>query len=287
MNEQTFLRMHVEKIGNHTWHARVIEIINGTSTNGSAPNEKVYDAQGALYYVVAVVFFYGISIILMIGSQALKKNSDGGIAKYMEEKDKVRLSERRHAKFKTRVAMMQNKQISHILGRRSSDVSGESRLAMLRKKEEIVSLARSSSERSYDKTFNKTRYKSMDLVSLHVKQADDLKCSMLSPLPRAGGNLEVTFRNDCHSNLENMSPCTFLPAVTKVVGDECVSPKQEIKTAAVEITMNNDDSEIPDGFLSDNDGLNCGAMIQSNDKMIHIPLDTLPEEEEEHQPIYV
>ena len=89
MREHKYTRMHVEKISNNTWHAKIIEIINDTSSNGSTFNEKVYDDQGALYYVVAVVFIYGISIILMIGPQALRKQSDGGIAKYIEEKDKV------------------------------------------------------------------------------------------------------------------------------------------------------------------------------------------------------
>ncbi len=171
--------------------------------------------------------------------------------------------------------MMQNKQISHYLGRRYSDVSGEPRLAMIRKKEEIVSLARSGSDRSYDKSLNR---KSMDCVALPLKQADGLKCNVFKSQSRGGGKLEREFSDNCQSKLEcsARSPCTFLPAVTKSFGQECVSQTTKMKPK-----MENTDSEI----ALDNEGSSCAVPVC--DKVIHIPMDTLPEEDEELVPIYV
>ena len=195
--------------------------------------------------------------------------------------DRIRLVERRHAKFKTRVAMMQNKQISHYLGRRYSDVTGEPRLAMIRKKEEIVSLARSGSDRSYDKSLNKT---SMNHVALHIKKEHGLTCNIVKAPPSSGGKLEGEFSDDCQSKLEcsARSPCTFLPAVTKLIGEECSS-----QTTAVKSRMENTDSEIGLDFLGDNEGASCSVLKPVSDKVIHNPMDTLPEEDEEPVPIYV
>ncbi len=89
MPEPKYIRMHVVKVNNGTWHATVLEVLNQTYFNNSTSTPAAYDNEGALYYVVVVVFIYGLSIILMIGSQALRKKSDGGITKYMEGRHKL------------------------------------------------------------------------------------------------------------------------------------------------------------------------------------------------------
>ncbi len=311
MSEPKYIRMNVVKLNNGTWHATVLEVLNQTYFNNATSNPTAYDNEGALYYVVVVVFIYGLSIILMIGSQALRKKSDGGIAKYMEGMDRIRMVERRHAKFKTRVAMMQNKQISAILGRRYSDNSGETRLAMIRKKEQLVSLARSSSDRSYsgktkeplvslvrcssdrsyDKSPNKQSYKSIDPVLLNMNRPD--LSTHLSPLKSRGnaGNAECVCLHSYPSNSQGSprSPGKFLPAITKTTADASTSPDLPMDI----VTVNKDkhirtDNVVIFDFPTDNmSTANCTAVKQVCDKMIHIPMDTLPEEDEELVPIYV
>lgn len=85
--------------------------LNGTqgSLNGD------YDDVGALYYVVAVVFIYGFSIILMIGSLIRKSNTDRGMNIYMKGLDKVRRLERRQQKFKVRM-FMHNRRVQRMIG---------------------------------------------------------------------------------------------------------------------------------------------------------------------------
>ena len=53
------------------------------------------DDLGALYYVIAVIFIYGFSIILMIASHVRKNKMDTKLRHYTKEIAKVRKSERR------------------------------------------------------------------------------------------------------------------------------------------------------------------------------------------------
>ena len=80
-----------------------------------------YDSVGALYYVVAVVFLYGFSIILMIGSLIKKTEADHGVSKYMSDLDKIRRLERRQQKYKTRLAMLQTQKRRPSSARPSTD----------------------------------------------------------------------------------------------------------------------------------------------------------------------
>ncbi len=79
-----------------------------------------------------------LSIILMIASSIRKKNKhDHALSKYMKGMDRVRRIERRHAKFKTRVTIMGNKEVSR-MARRNSDKAGESKVALSRKKDKLT-----------------------------------------------------------------------------------------------------------------------------------------------------
>ena len=75
-------------------------------------NSKEYDATGALYYVVVVIFVFGFSIVLMIASSVKKtrnKTYDTAVSKYMKDMVIIKRQERREEKFKFRMAMEQRR----------------------------------------------------------------------------------------------------------------------------------------------------------------------------------
>ena len=75
-------------------------------------NSKEYDATGALYYVVVVIFVFGFSIVLMIASSVKKtrnKTYDTAVSKYMKDMVTIKRQERREEKFKFRMAMEQRR----------------------------------------------------------------------------------------------------------------------------------------------------------------------------------
>jgi hypothetical protein len=103
----------------------LLDDLGGVNGSWGALPQPDYDDAGALYYVVAVVFLYGFSIILMIGSLIRKSHSDRGMNVYMQGLDKVRRLERRREKFKVRM-FMQSRRMQRILSRDSSGYSRES-----------------------------------------------------------------------------------------------------------------------------------------------------------------
>jgi hypothetical protein len=114
MAEETArLRLHVQQLNNGTFIATFLHGTNDSETSRRldhflSPYNPPYDDRGALYYVVAVILIYGMSIILMIGSLVRKNQKDSGITNYMKDMDKVRCLERRQQKFKTRLAMQRS-----------------------------------------------------------------------------------------------------------------------------------------------------------------------------------
>ena len=98
---KTLVKFQIEKLDNNTFLATLVTQANSSHFQGG----QAYDDEGALYYVVAVVFIYGFSIILMIGSLIKKNKGDNGVSKYMKDMDKVRRLERRQRKYQTRLAM--------------------------------------------------------------------------------------------------------------------------------------------------------------------------------------
>ncbi|KAL4236573.1 hypothetical protein ACF0H5_004958 [Mactra antiquata] len=57
--------------------------------------EMDYDNIGALYYVVAVVLIYGLSIVMMIASHIRRNKQDGQLRSYLKEMAAIRKKNRR------------------------------------------------------------------------------------------------------------------------------------------------------------------------------------------------
>ena len=107
------LRLHLQRLDNGTYFVTFIQGSNNSETGQALeefinPPKPPYDDRGALYYVVAVLLIYGLSIILMISSSVRKGKKDNGFNNYMKDIDKIRQLERRQQKFKTRLVMQKN-----------------------------------------------------------------------------------------------------------------------------------------------------------------------------------
>ena len=89
------------------------EIINGTGSKKSAD----YDHEGAVYYVLAVVFMFGCSILLMIGSSMKKSKHDNEFTAYMKGLERLGKMELKQEKFRTKLQMQQIKVIMITISR--------------------------------------------------------------------------------------------------------------------------------------------------------------------------
>lgn len=70
---------------------RFVPDANGTFVGSvEQANTRPSDDVGALYYVVAVIFIYGCSILMMIASYIRKNNADRRINRYLKEMTNVR-----------------------------------------------------------------------------------------------------------------------------------------------------------------------------------------------------
>ena len=108
------LRFNVQRLDNGTFTATLLQGNNNSEISQSLkeflnPPKPPYDDRGALYYVVAVILIYGISIVLMISSSVRKSKNDNGVNNYVHDMDKVRQLERRQQKFKTRMVMQKKR----------------------------------------------------------------------------------------------------------------------------------------------------------------------------------
>ncbi|XP_064625571.1 uncharacterized protein LOC135486584 [Lineus longissimus] len=88
------LQFHMKKVGNDTFYATLIQDghSHGRITHYPRPD---YDDVGALYYVIAVVLIYGLSIVMMIASHIKKNKMDSHISIYLKEIAFVRKQTRR------------------------------------------------------------------------------------------------------------------------------------------------------------------------------------------------
>ena len=110
----------ITQLNNSFWLITKTDKKNSTFLDYPPFKKAAYDDEGALYYVIAVLFMYAFSIILMIGSLIKKSKQDNGMSKYMEDLDKVRKVERRQLKYKSRLAMQNNKKVARAIERRLS-----------------------------------------------------------------------------------------------------------------------------------------------------------------------
>ncbi|CAH1776120.1 unnamed protein product [Owenia fusiformis] len=118
------------RLHNSTYIATVLNNDGTNAQKGYTIGEGKYghvyynsdDDVGALYYVVAVVLIYGLSIVLMIGSHIRKNKMDKRISSYLKEMSYVRKRERRDQLYQ--VAQTNNKLdlIYEETGRRKSHI---------------------------------------------------------------------------------------------------------------------------------------------------------------------
>ncbi|RUS79242.1 hypothetical protein EGW08_012972 [Elysia chlorotica] len=78
------IRVRPDSVQNDTW-VGIIENVQSTDD----------DDIGALYYVVAVIFIYGLSIVMMIASHIRKNKQDSQLRTYLKEMSNLRKTERR------------------------------------------------------------------------------------------------------------------------------------------------------------------------------------------------
>ncbi|XP_045157533.2 uncharacterized protein LOC123523860 [Mercenaria mercenaria] len=77
------IRFRIQATDNETY----VAIVDNRETD--------YDNSGALYYVVAVVLIYGLSIIMMIASHIRRNNQDGQLRSYLKDMAILRKKNRR------------------------------------------------------------------------------------------------------------------------------------------------------------------------------------------------
>lgn len=72
-----------------------VTIPEDSTQNNTLFNEDAEDNVGSLYYVVAVIFIYGFSIVLMIASHIRKNQQDNQLRTYLKEMALLRKKDRR------------------------------------------------------------------------------------------------------------------------------------------------------------------------------------------------
>ena len=108
MNSQEFIvAVKVSNLQNRTFIGRILESHNNTT----ATNQVPYDSTGAVYYILAVIFMYSFSIMMMIGSFARKTKHDNHFRSYMKDIEIVAKLELKQEKFRTKLHMHQKKVI--------------------------------------------------------------------------------------------------------------------------------------------------------------------------------
>ncbi|BFZ16680.1 hypothetical protein BsWGS_19719 [Bradybaena similaris] len=78
------IRIHPDPGDNYTWSGYIED-----------PRRTSDDDIGALYYVVAVILIYGLSIVMMIASHIRKNKQDNQLRTYLKEMAKLRKDDRR------------------------------------------------------------------------------------------------------------------------------------------------------------------------------------------------
>ena len=95
--EEFIIAVHVSYDKNQTLTGHIVD----TRINDTIYQQEQYDHTGAVYYILAVIFMYNCSILLMVGSFARKKNNDSHISTYMKDLEKLRRLELKQEKFRT------------------------------------------------------------------------------------------------------------------------------------------------------------------------------------------
>ena len=106
MNRKEFVvSVKFFKNQNHTFFGHILE----SQTNVTVSHQQPYDQAGALYYILAVIFTYSLSILLMIGSFARKTKHDRHMSSYMKDLERVGKMELKQENFRTKLNMHNKK----------------------------------------------------------------------------------------------------------------------------------------------------------------------------------
>ena len=95
MAEIDGLRFQMKRLDNDTFYATLMQDSQHHALVRHYHTEQNYDDVGALYYVIAVVLIYGLSIVMMIASHIKKNKMDSHISIYLKEIAFVRKQSRR------------------------------------------------------------------------------------------------------------------------------------------------------------------------------------------------
>ena len=107
MNTQEFIvAVKVSNIHNRTFLGQVLD---SQINNSTVMHQVPYDHAGAVYYILAVIFMYSCSILMMIGSFARKSKHDTHMSTYMKDMEMVGKMELKQEKFRTKLQMHQKK----------------------------------------------------------------------------------------------------------------------------------------------------------------------------------
>ena len=89
------------KIHNHTFNGHILNSHKNVTTHYQQP----YDNAGAVYYIMAVLFMYSGSILLMIGSFVRKTKHDTHINTYIKGLERIRKMELKQETLRIKLKM--------------------------------------------------------------------------------------------------------------------------------------------------------------------------------------
>lgn len=137
------------------------------------------DDIGALYYVVAVVMIYGLSIVMMIASHIRRNNQDNQLRSYLKEMSLLRKNDRRERIF-TQVANVSTSAKPLLTKSRSSGKQDSDEIETLQENDDEFNDMRinSNSDETCDSVFQMSCDESPEVVTYY--EAQSRMCSRIS-----------------------------------------------------------------------------------------------------------
>lgn len=130
------------------------------------------DDIGALYYVVAVVMIYGLSIVMMIASHIRRNNQDNQLRSYLKEMSLLRKNDRRERIF-TQVANVSTSAKPLLTKSRSSGKQDSDEIETLQENDDEFNDMRinSNSDETCDSVFQMSCDESPEVVTFYETQS--------------------------------------------------------------------------------------------------------------------
>lgn len=137
------------------------------------------DDLGALYYVVAVVMIYGLSIVMMIASHIRRNNQDNQLRSYLKEMSLLRKNDRRERIF-TRVANVSSSAKPLLTKSRNSGKQDSDEIGTLQENDDEFNDMRmnSNSDETCDSVFQMSCDETPEVVTYY--EAQSRMCSRTS-----------------------------------------------------------------------------------------------------------